>query len=133
MIWPWSTWLIAFCRSTTGRSPRANRAMRLVTATPPPMRREPEEGKRGRRETGVPFSTMTRLASWQLRQTWRLLSVVSASLLAAVVLVCAIPLYAQVAESAGLRHTLASNQQNMYVTVQALNSLFSTDALNTAE
>lgn len=107
--------------------------MRLVTATPPPMRREPEQRKRGRRESSMPFSTMTRLAFWQLRQTWRLLGVVSAGLLAAVVLVCAIPLYAQVAESAGLRHTLESNQQNRYITVQALNSLFSADALNTAE
>lgn len=76
---------------------------------------------------------MALLALWQLRQTWRLLGVVAGGLLAAVVLVCAIPLYAQVAESAGLRHTLESNQQNMYITVQAINTLFSDDALNAAE
>jgi hypothetical protein len=68
-----------------------------------------------------------------LRQTWRLLGVVGAGLLVAVVLVCAIPLYAQVAESAGLRHTLESDPQNMYITVHAINSLFSRDALNSAE
>jgi hypothetical protein len=76
---------------------------------------------------------MTILAWWQLRQTWRLLLAVGAGLLAAVMLVCAIPLYAQVAESAGLRHTLESDPQNMYITVHALNELFSGDALNLAE
>lgn len=76
---------------------------------------------------------MTILALWQLRQTWRLLAIVGAGLLVAVVLVCAIPLYAQVAESAGLRHTLETNPQNMYITVHAINSLFSSAVLDSVE
>ncbi|HEY0756991.1 MAG TPA: ABC transporter permease [Ktedonobacteraceae bacterium] len=81
----------------------------------------------------MPASSMTILALWQLRQTWRLLGVVSAGLLAAVVLVCAIPLYAQVAESAGLRHTLEADPQSMYITVHATNSLFAMKELHAAE
>lgn len=99
----------------------------------PPERRKPKRRRGVRRENSAPISSLTILALWQLRQTWRLLAVVSAGLLAAVVLVCAIPLYAQVAESAGLRHTLEADPQNMYITVHAINSLFSGDALNSAE
>ncbi len=46
------------------------------------------------------------LAWWQFRLTWRLLLVVGAGVVAAVVLVCAVPLYSQVALSAGLRDAL---------------------------
>ena len=58
---------------------------------------------------------------------------VGASLLAAVVLVCAIPLYARVAESAGLRHTLESDPRNLYITVHASNSLFSSGELDSVQ
>ncbi|HEX7735239.1 MAG TPA: ABC transporter permease, partial [Ktedonobacteraceae bacterium] len=97
------------------------------------MPRKMQRRPRAKRESRVPFSSMTMLALWQLRQTWRLLAVASAGLLAAVVLVCALPLYARVAESAGLRHTLEADPQNMYIAVHASNSLFSTGALNAAE
>ncbi len=107
--------------------------MAQSTTTRPPDGHKPSRRSRVRRETSASASAMTVLALWQLRQTWRLLAVVSAGLLAAVVLVCAIPLYAQVAESAGLRHTLESDPQNMYITVHAVNSLFSSDALNAAQ
>src|SRR6202035_5846673 len=46
------------------------------------------------------------LAWWQFRLTWRLLLVVGAGVVAAVVLVCTVPLYSQVALSAGLRDAL---------------------------
>src|SRR5215831_17970726 len=46
------------------------------------------------------------LAWWQFRLTWRLLLVVGSGMLAAVMLVCTVPLYAQVALSAGLRGAL---------------------------
>ena len=103
------------------------------TTTRPPEQRKASRRLWVRRESGAPVSAMTILALWQLRQTWRLLIAVGAGLLVAVMLVCAIPLYAQVAESAGLRHTLESDPQNMYITVHAVNALFSGDALNSAE
>jgi hypothetical protein len=107
--------------------------MAQTTTARPPKRPKAARRLRARRETSTPVSALTILAFWQLRQTWHLLAVVGAGLLAAVMLVCAIPLYAQVAESAGLRHTLESDPQNMYITVHAVNSLFSVDALNSAE
>ncbi len=63
------------------------------------------------------------LARWQLRQTWSLLLIVGVGLLAAVVLVCAIPLYAQSAMSAGLQHTLEAEAGNAYLTVHAVSGL----------
>lgn len=46
------------------------------------------------------------LAWWQFRLIWRLLLVVGSGVVAAVVLVCTVPLYSQVALSAGLREAL---------------------------
>ncbi|HZU66325.1 MAG TPA: FtsX-like permease family protein [Ktedonobacteraceae bacterium] len=64
----------------------------------------------------APLPILT-LALWQLRQTWRLLLVTGAGIIVAVVLVCAVPLYAQVAMSAGLRNTLGSSSTGPYVIV----------------
>ncbi len=46
------------------------------------------------------------LAWWQFRLIWRLLLVVGIGMVAAVILVCTVPLYSQVALSAGLRGAL---------------------------
>jgi putative ABC transport system permease protein len=46
------------------------------------------------------------LAYWQLRQTWRLLLVIGVGLIAAVILICAVPLYSQISESAELQNAL---------------------------
>ena len=47
-----------------------------------------------------------KLAFWQLRQTWRLLLVTGVGIIAAVMLACAVPLYSQVAMTAGARTAL---------------------------
>ena len=47
-----------------------------------------------------------KLAFWQLRQTWRLLLVTGVGIIAAVMLACAVPLYSQVAMTAGARSAL---------------------------
>lgn len=70
------------------------------------------------------LASMATLARWQLRQTGRLLVLIGLGLLAAVVLVCAIPLYVQVSLSAGLRHTLAADPQNLFLTAQAQGTRF---------
>src|SRR5690348_2661350 len=87
--------------------------------------RKAAQRPRVRSGTRSTVSSMLTLARWQLRQTWWLLIVIGAALLASVVLVCALPLYAQVSESAGLRHSLESDPRNLYLTVHATNPLFS--------
>lgn len=64
------------------------------------------------------------LAWWQFRLTWRLLLVVGAGMAAAVVLLCTVPLYSQVALSAGLRDAL-NTPGDSSVTVHSLAHLIS--------
>jgi len=98
-----------------------------TTARPAPPRK-PAPQRRARRGTRSTFSSMVTLAGWQLRTTWHLLMVIGLGILAAVVLVCAIPLYVQVSLSAGIRHTLASDPQNLYMSVHAQSQLFSSSS-----
>ena len=58
------------------------------------------------------------LAFQRMRQTWRMLCLVGLGMIAAVVVVCAAPLYAQVAMTAGLRAALTSNSQNTDIVVR---------------
>lgn len=67
-----------------------------------PIQKPPRQGSLSR------IATAVTLAWWQLRLTWRLLLVVGAGVMAAAILVCAVPLYSQVALSAGLRDSLAT-------------------------
>lgn len=59
-----------------------------------------------RRKSRFRLSTIPRLASWQLRETWFLLLFTTLGMVAAVVIVCAIPLLYSVMTTAGLRQTL---------------------------
>ena len=52
------------------------------------------------------------LALWRLRQTWKLLLVTGLGIVAAVMFVCAVPLYTDVAMTAGLRGALTSSTQS---------------------
>lgn len=98
---------------------QATRPRAMETGQTPPPRR----ARRGPRST---VASMATLARWQLRPTGRLLVLISLGLLTAVVLVCAIPLYVQVALSAGIRHALEANPQNLVLTVHANSQLFDT-------
>src|SRR5260370_16234703 len=91
--------------------------MAQLTTTRPAGQPRPNPRPRTRRGTTSTVSSIATLARWQLRQTWRLLIVTGVGLLAAVVLVCMIPLYAQVSESAGLRHALTADPQSSYFEV----------------
>lgn len=90
----------------------------------------PAPKRRARKGTRSTVSSMGTLARWQLRQTWRLLIVIGVGLIAAVALVGMIPLYAQVSESAGLRHALEADPQSAYIQIHANNPLFDTGSLN---
>src|SRR5450755_912836 len=77
--------------------------------------------KKGPRRGGLMllFSTV-RLARWQIRKTWWLLLVTGLGILIAVVFVCSIPLYAQIAISAGIRDALSTDPVGPYVTVHSI-------------
>ncbi|MEO8973265.1 MAG: FtsX-like permease family protein, partial [Ktedonobacteraceae bacterium] len=83
------------------------------------------------------------LAWWQVRPTWRLLLVMCVGIIVAVAFVCTVPLYSDVAMTAGLRNALTSPTESADIvvsspseqldtgavgkTTQSLNTLFSKD------
>src|SRR6266567_2653157 len=59
------------------------------------------------------------LALWRLRRTWGLLFVTGLGMVAAVLLVCAVPLYSDISMTAGLRGILTSSAQNAEIAVHS--------------
>lgn len=86
-----------------------------TTTAAPPIR------SRRRRAT---FSSSLTLAVWRIRQLWRLLLVAGLGNIAAVLLICIVPLFTQVALSAGLRGVLTDQSNGAQITITA----FSTQA-----
>lgn len=82
------------------------------------IQRPPRQGGLSR------ISATVTLALWQLRLTWRLLLISGAGVLAAVILVCTVPLYSQVAMSAGLRDAL-NTSDNATITIHGVAHLIS--------
>lgn len=85
-----------------------------------------------RQSSGAAFFPTLTLARWQLRQTWGLLLVIGAGIVAAVMLVCAVPLYAQVAMSAGLRGVLTLSSQTTDIVVSSDSKQIATPIINKA-
>ncbi len=67
------------------------------------------------------------LAFWRVRQTWRLLLVTGAGILAAVVIVCTAPLFSQIALTAGLHGVLSATPEDSQVLLSV-----STNGLSTS-
>ena len=65
------------------------------------------------------------LARWRVRQTWRLLVITGLGMGAAVMLVCAVPLYSDVSQSAGLRDVISSSYQNSDIIVNSQSGIVS--------
>lgn len=65
------------------------------------------------------------LALWRLRRTWGLLLITGVGMIAAVMLVCAVPLYAEVATTAGLRDILTAAPQNTDISVSSISQSIS--------
>jgi ABC-type antimicrobial peptide transport system permease subunit len=59
------------------------------------------------------------LAFWRLRQSWRLLLLTGAGFLAAVIMVCSVPLFSQMALTAGLRNLLAASADDSQIAFTA--------------
>ncbi|HEY1352490.1 MAG TPA: FtsX-like permease family protein [Ktedonobacteraceae bacterium] len=76
---------------------------------------------------GSRIAAILTLAWWQLRLTWRLLCVAGSGIIAAVILVCTVPLYSQVALSAGLRDALHT-PENAAITIHSVAHLISQSA-----
>jgi len=66
----------------------------------------------------------------RVRQAWGLLLMTGAGMLAAVMLVCAVPLYSEVAMTAGLRGTLNTYSQNGDIVVRSLANLVSSSVIS---
>lgn len=86
------------------------------------------KGRQARGKALVP-PTVT-LALWRLRRTWRLLIITGAGMVAAVMLVCAVPLYSQVSMTAGLRGILNAAPQNADIIVYSVGEQISASFLN---
>jgi ABC-type antimicrobial peptide transport system permease subunit len=85
------------------------------------------EGARSSRRRGralVPPAVT--LAFWRLRQAWGLLFITATGMIAAVTLVCAVPLYSQIAATAGLRGILSSPPSNADIVVRSNSKRIST-------
>ena len=96
-----------------------------------------------RRRRGRLIPSSFTLAIWRLRQTWRLLLIVGLGDIAAVLLVCIVPLFTQVALSAGVRGVIdgqpgasqifisgfaqAPSQQDVATIQQRLDSIIASD------
>ncbi len=83
-------------------------------------------GSPSRRKGQFRLSTIPRLASWQLRETWFLLLFTTLGMVAAVVIVCTIPLLYNVMTIAGLRQTLRATPYSSDIEVYAQSNGLST-------
>lgn len=71
------------------------------------------------------FAATLKLARWQTRQTWRLLLVVGIGILFAVILICTVPVYSQVAISAGIRDSINATPQGSFISVSSVSAQLS--------
>jgi len=69
------------------------------------------------------------LALWRLRRTWRLLVMTGVGMVAAVMLVCSVPLYSQVSMTIGLRAILDAAPQNADIVVSSVAEQINTQFL----
>lgn len=77
------------------------------------------------------FSIMT-LAFWRIRHTWHVLLLMGIGVVAALVLVCAVPLYSYIVMSAGLRSALATSDQGGDIVVESFSQQISLPIMSKA-
>jgi ABC-type antimicrobial peptide transport system permease subunit len=70
-----------------------------------------------------PIPPSLTIALWQVRQSWRLLLLAGVGILAAVMLVCTVPLFSQVSINAGFRNALNKSDSATTVTLSATTNL----------
>lgn len=65
-----------------------------------------------RATSSPPLTSTVVLARWRLRNTWGMLLVTGLGMIAAVMLVCAVPLYSQIATTAGLHNVFSATPES---------------------
>jgi hypothetical protein len=81
-----------------------------------------------RRKRSILSPPSVTLALWRLRQIWRLLLIAGLGNIAAVLLVCVVPLFTQVALSAGLRNLFTNQTQGSQIVINAFGGATQQDA-----
>jgi FtsX-like permease family len=71
----------------------------------------------------APLLTIITLATWRLRQSWLLLSVTGLGMVAAVMLVCTIPIFSQISTTVGLRGVLNASPESSYIVLNSNSSI----------
>jgi putative ABC transport system permease protein len=104
-------------------STEAEDKLALTPARKPGKARRPPRG-------GLPG--IITLAGWRVRETWKLLVVTGLGIIAAVLLVCSVPLYSDVSMSAGLRGVLSTSYQASDIVVQAQSPVISSTFISKA-
>ncbi len=83
-------------------------------------------GSRRRRGKRFFVSSIMTLVFWRLRQTWFLLLVTTIGMIAAVIIVCAVPLFSDVMTTAGLHNTLRQDPYSSEFEADAITQGLST-------
>ncbi len=86
----------------------------------------------GKRRRKVEIPPFVMLAWWQVRPTWRLLAVMCGGIIVAVAFVCTVPLYSDVAMTAGLRSAFSGPTESPAIVVTASSEQLDTMATNQA-
>lgn len=86
--------------------------------------------RQSKRKLEIPPFVM--LAWWQVRPTWRLLLVMCTGIIVAVAFVCTVPLYSDVAMTAGLRSALTSPTESAEFAVSSTSEQLDTGAVGQA-
>ena len=118
-------------RSTDEFGASKSRPVGIVEAPPERQKgsrnRQPQISRRAGRTLIPPTVT---LAFWRLRKTWGLLLVTGIGIVAAVMLVCTVPLFSEIAMTAGLRGVLTSPSNNPSIYVYSASSRISAPVIN---
>lgn len=80
-----------------------------------------------------PMSSVVTLALWRWRQTWFLLLITTIGMIAAVLIVCAVPLFSEIMNTAGLRNTLRANPDSAEIELDAGTAAMSTSVLDNVQ
>jgi ABC-type antimicrobial peptide transport system permease subunit len=86
--------------------------------------------KRVQRSGRLPSLAVLTLALWQVRRTWSLLLVILLGMIAAVVIICTVPLLSSVMTTAGLRSTLRATPDSGDILIDTETNGISTSTLN---
>jgi hypothetical protein len=90
-----------------------------------PGQASPVSASNRRKTRGGRLPGVVTLARWRVRQTWRLLLITGLGMIAAVMLVCAVPLYSDISQSIGLRGVISTSYQSSDIVVGSVSAAVS--------